>query len=76
MNNNRRKEIDKIIDQLNVLSEKLEDLKSEEEEYHDNVPESLQYSDRCMDSETAIESMENALSSIQETIDSLEEAKG
>lgn len=44
MNNIRRKEIDKIIEELYTLQSRVEDLMAEEEEYRDNIPENLQKS--------------------------------
>ena len=47
MNNTRRKRIDAVMQKLEELSEELEALKEEEEESYDNLPESLQESERC-----------------------------
>ncbi|MCL2798272.1 MAG: hypothetical protein FWD58_09520 [Firmicutes bacterium] len=55
MNNKRRAAIRKIIDEINRLSEELEELKNEEEEYYDNMPEPLQDSER---GELALENVE------------------
>ena len=46
MNNIRRKEINKVKEKLENLLADLDGLKSEEEEAYDNMPESLQESDR------------------------------
>lgn len=67
MNNIRRKEIRGIIDELETLAGKLDDLyswldelKSEEEEYRDNIPENLQGGIRYEESEEASDNMEYA----------------
>lgn len=67
MNNIRRKEIREIIDELETLAGKLDDLyswldelKSEEEEYRDNIPENLQGGIRYEESEEASDNMEYA----------------
>lgn len=67
MNNIRRKEIRGIIDELETLAGKLDDLyswldelKSEEEEYRDNIPENLQGGIRYEESAEASDNMEYA----------------
>lgn len=67
MNNTRRKEIRTIVDELETLAGKLDDLynwldelKSEEEEYRDNIPENLQGGIRYEESEEASDNMEYA----------------
>lgn len=46
MNKIRRKNLQSIIDQLEELKGSLEDLQAEEEEYRDNIPGSMQESER------------------------------
>ena len=103
MNNARRKKIEILISWLVQLEDDfdegwlnkcismLEDIKGEEEEAFENMPEGLQYSARGMDSEAAIENMDEAwsclddactaedeeerLDSIDMAIDCLEDAK-
>ena len=67
MNNIRRKEIREIIDELETMAGKLDDLyswldelKSEEDEYRDNIPENLQGGIRYEESEEASDNMEYA----------------
>lgn len=67
MNNTRRKEIRNIIDELETMAGRLDDLyswldelKSEEEEYRDNIPENLQGGIRYEESEEASGNMEYA----------------
>ena len=47
----------------------LEDIKNDEEEYFDNMPENLQGSMRGMDSEEAISNMDDALEVLEQAID-------
>lgn len=42
MNDTRRKRIMKLVDQLSDISEELETIRDEEQEYIDNIPENLQ----------------------------------
>lgn len=69
MNKARRKELDKIHSAILELYEALEDVMNEEEEARDNMPESLQDTDRY-------EAMEEAISNMEYAIDSLQEAMG
>ena len=51
---------------LNQCMNALEDIKNEEEEAFDSMPEGLQYSQRGMDSEAAIDNFEEALGYLEE----------
>lgn len=100
MNKTRRKELSEVIRALNVVADKddlysiineLDNIKDNEQDYYDNIPENLQYSQRAEDSEQAIDNLEEALNLlnevydedefdkdnelIQEAIDKIEEAK-
>jgi len=58
MNNARRKAIKKIAEQLDILKSEFEALKDEEQEAFDNMPESLQSSERGEHMEAVIYNME------------------
>lgn len=80
MNNQRRKRINKLKEQLSNLITELQDIQMDEEMAYDNMPEGLQCSQRGMDSEDAIacmgdanESLEDASNSIEEAINALDE---
>lgn len=83
MNNNRRKEISKIIEEVesavSTAKEKLEELKTsiesvrdEEQEYMDNMPENLQGSERYGVAEQAVDNLDSAASSIDEIIEAMD----
>lgn len=76
MNKARRKWIDSITDKLLEIQADLEDCRSEEEEAYDNMPESFQYGEKGEAMQDAIDTMENADSSIQDAIDYLYELIG
>lgn len=100
MNKSRRKELLEVIKELNKIQDRddlysciniLENIKDDEQDYYDNIPENLQYSQRAEDSEQAIENMDDALyllndaydeeefnkdnELIQEAIDKIEDAR-
>ncbi|UUV43250.1 hypothetical protein RCCWILLIS_78 [Rhodobacter phage RcCWillis] len=79
MNNARRAEIDKIVKALEDFDfephmEGLESVRDEEQEAFDNMPESLQSSDRGQASEAALEALQEAYDAIEQARDSLQEA--
>lgn len=74
MNKDRRAKIQHIIDQLEAIKEDLECIRDEEQEYYDNMPESIQAGERGDKAQEAVDNLENALSSFDEISDYLEEA--
>lgn len=78
MNKARRKELSDVIRGLNAIQDKddlyswintLDNIKDDEQNYYDNIPENLQYSQRAEDSEAAIENLEEALDLLNEVYD-------
>lgn len=67
MNKIRRKALQEIFDKLSALSE-------EEDESRENMPESLQGSERYEQSESASYSIDEAIESISSACDSIESA--
>ena len=74
MNNTRRKQIQAIIDKLENLKSDIECLKDEEQEAFDNLPESLQGSERGIAMEDATYNLDEAYASIDSAVDSLTES--
>lgn len=74
MNKVRRAQIDEIIKKINSLREDVEDIHAEEDEYLENIPESM--SNKRDVSIAMVEAMEDALDSLDAAVESLEEAKG
>lgn len=73
MNKTQRKNIERLFDRLSEINEELEYIKNEEEEKMDNLPENLQNSVKYEEFETAVEALDDALNSITEACDKLEE---
>ena len=67
MNNNRRARIQALIN-------KLEDIKEEEQEYYDNMPESIQAGERGDKAQEAIDNLESTLDYLNDVTGFLEEA--
>ena len=75
MNKERRKSIDNIIAKMDELEEQIDALINEEQDSLDNIPDNLQYSTRAERMQEAIENLEYAIDSIEETITNLQDAQ-
>ena len=73
MNKVRRQQLRKWLQDLEEIKNELETICSDEQDYFDNMPENLQGSQRGMDSEEAIDQMNEAVSSIEDAISIIEE---
>lgn len=80
MNKQRRKQIDQIITRLqdelapliDSIREEIETIRDEEQEYYDNMPESLQSGDKGDVAQSAIEALEEGVNTLEEIdIDSI-----
>lgn len=74
MNKTQRNQIEKWIESINEIKEGVESMQEEEEEKFDNMPESLQESERGEQMQNGIENLEAAALSLEEAIDSLNSA--
>ena len=71
MNNKRRKTIGLVINSLENLSADLEDVAQEESDAYENMPASIQQSDRGSNIEDNIYDLEDCISQINDVIDTL-----
>lgn len=76
MNAQRRKAISKIIEILSDQKENLDQIREEEQDCYDNLPEGIQYSERgeamseiCDDLDSALYDLENIIDALQDIID-------
>lgn len=76
MNKSRRSRIDGIIQEIENLCYSIDVLRDEEEESYENLPESIQMSDRGEAMNEAIDNLESAISSLEEATEYLNDAKG
>ena len=73
MNKARRKAIEEIIDQLGTLKEQIECISEEEQEAFDNLPESIQYSERVEAMGEYVTDLDDAASSIDDVMSTLQD---
>lgn len=74
MNKQRRKRLEDLLKDIELLKTDLEDISSEEEEAFSNIPENLQNSDRYYDCENAVTSLSDAVYDIENCISNIESA--
>ena len=74
MNAQRRKSIQEVIDQLTDLQSTVENLKDEEQEAYDNLPENLQGSERGEAMSESADNLDSAYNSIDEVLEYLNTA--
>ena len=74
MNNTRRKTINQIMEQLELIKGDIENLTAEERDCYDNLPESFRYGEKGERMEEAIDNLESAFGSLEDAIDYLSEA--
>jgi hypothetical protein len=74
MNKQRRKELLAIADKAEDLKTALEGLCDEEQSYYDNMPESIQGSERGQNTESAIEHIAAAHEAADEIIGAIQQA--
>lgn len=75
MNAERRKQIDTIMSILENMRNNIESVRDSEEVAYDNLPESLQNSDKGEKSQAAMTAMDSAAMDIDNAIDNLLEAQ-
>jgi exonuclease VII small subunit len=74
MNAKRRKELEKLVERIQGIIADLEVLRDEEQECFDNLPESLQESERGEKMEDNISNMDAVIDSLESASDELEDA--
>lgn len=75
MNKTRRAALDAMIGKFEELKSELETIGSEERDAFDNMPESLQQSEKGQAASTAADAIDNAVSEIDSVVSSVEEAR-
>ena len=74
MNNDRRARIQALINKLEDIKEDIDFIKDEEQEYYDNMPESIQAGERGDKAQEAIDNLESTLDYLNDVTGFLEEA--
>ena len=72
MNKERRNKIQQVIDNINSVREKLQEVLDDEQFAFDSMPENLQYSMRGEESQEAIDYMNEVIEYLDNAIETLE----
>lgn len=75
MNAERREKLDLQIAPLEAVKSTLEDLRDQEQEAFDNMPGSLQNGEKGEKAQEAVNTMDSAISHIEDAISDIETAK-
>ena len=74
MNKIRREALQKISVELEDLKSYVESMRDEEQEYADNMPDSLQSSEKHETAENAVSSMDEAIDNLDNAINAIGES--
>lgn len=73
MNKARRNEIQKCIDDLEVIKIRLEYVRDDEEEAFNNLPEGLMYSEKGDTMQEYIDDLDSEIGNLEDTISNLQD---
>jgi len=75
MNEKRRERIRSVKEKLDDCASELDDIRSDEEEYRDNIPENLQGGDRYQDADDNCDKLEDVTENIRDALRELGKIK-
>ena len=71
MNNTRRKSLRELIKKTEGIKQEIEELRTEEEEYYNNMPEAFQDGEKGDRAQTVIEYLDEAMTAAGDVIENL-----
>lgn len=74
MNNTRRKNLRVLIEKAEVIKTEIEEIRTEEEEYYNNMPEAFQDGEKGDRAQTVIEYLDEAMTAAGDVIENLTSA--
>lgn len=74
MNNTRRKSLRELIERTEGIKLEIEELRTEEEEYYNNMPEAFQDGEKGDRAQTVIEYLDEAMTAAGDVIENLTSA--
>ena len=74
MNNTRRKHLRDLIEKTEGINSEIEEIRTEEEEYYNNMPEAFQDGDKGDRAQTVIEYLDEAMTAAGDVIENLTSA--
>ena len=76
MNDARRKKLSRLYDKLEGCRDELEQIRDQEQQAYDNMPVSVQDTDRGIGIYEALDNLENAHGLLEEVLEGIDNAKG
>ena len=74
MNNTRRKSLRELIEKTEGIKQEIEEIKTDEEEYYNNMPSSVQDGEKGDRAQTVIEYLDEAMTAAGDVIENLTSA--
>lgn len=74
MNNTRRKNLRELIEKTEGIKSEIEEIRTEEEEYYNNMPEAFQDGEKGDRAQTVIEYLDEAMTAAGDVIENLTSA--
>ena len=74
MNNTRRKSLRELIEKTEGIKQEIEEIRTEEEEYYNNMPSSVQDGEKGDRAQTVIEYLDEAMTAAGDVIENLTSA--
>ena len=74
MNKTRRKALRELIDRIEGAKMEIEEIRTEEEEYYNNMPEAFQDGEKGDRAQTVIEYLDEAMTAADNVVENLTEA--
>ena len=74
MNNTRRNHLRDLIEKMEGIKSEIEEIRTEEEEYYNNMPEAFQDGDKGDRAQTVIEYLDEAMTAAGDVIENLTSA--
>lgn len=74
MNNTRRKSLRELIEKTEGIKQEIEEIKTEEKEYYNNMPSSVQDGEKGDRAQTVIEYLDEAMTAAGDVIENLTSA--
>lgn len=75
MNKSRRKCLSEIAEKLELLNAEIEEVRSQEEEAYDNLPESIQGAEKGERMQEIIDMLQSAFDSVEEAVNGINECQ-
>ena len=74
MNKDRRKRLEDLSEQIDIIKNELEEIRDEEQEARDNLPDNLQESSKAERMDEIIQSIEGSMEYLEQACDGIQEA--